>query len=31
MKAASDVDMSVICPHDGHRCKIDEDMSQRAI
>lgn len=30
MKAASEVDMSVICPQDGHRCKMDEDMARGA-
>jgi hypothetical protein len=29
MNAASEMDMSVICPHDGHRCKMDEDMIQK--
>lgn len=26
MKAASEVDISVICPQNGHRCIMDEDM-----
>lgn len=28
MKAASEVEISVICPQNGHRCRMEEDIVQ---